>query len=148
MKAYHGTAARFPIKELTYGPDTSAQLGTPMPGLWLTSSPELAAAYASWSADCTKSNYLRVISLEMGEDCPRWYNPQRPEDFIVRYPEREYENGGLKVIRAYRVRRSKLPGSSSGRMLRIKWDLAKCEIAVPGADMMEALPHGLTQIER
>ena len=148
MEVYHGTAARFPIKELTYGPDTSAQLGTPMPGLWLTSSPELAAVYASWSADCTKSTYLRVIALEMGEDCPRRYNPQRPEDFVVRYPGREYENGSLKVLRAYRVRRSKLPGSSSGWMLRIKWDLAKREIAVPGPDMMEALPPGFTQIKR
>ena len=32
MEVYHGTAGRFPVKELTYGPDTSAQLGTPMPG--------------------------------------------------------------------------------------------------------------------
>ena len=28
MEVYHGTAARFPIKELTYGPDESAQMGT------------------------------------------------------------------------------------------------------------------------
>ena len=64
MDVYHGTAARFPTQELTYGPDTSATLGAPMPGLWLTTDPALAAIYASWSADCTKSKHLRVITLK------------------------------------------------------------------------------------
>lgn len=144
MEVYHGTAARFPIKELTYGPDTSAQLGTPMPGLWLTTSPKLAALYASWSADCTKSNYLRVIALEMNEDCPRWHNPHRNEDFVIRSPEREYENGNLKVLRAYRVRRTNRPDLPDVCILNVKWNLCESSIAVPHADVMEALPYGFT----
>ena len=115
MEVYRGTGARFLVKELTYGPDTAAQLGTPMPWLWLTTDPKLAATYASWSADCTKSNYLRVIALEMNEDCPRWHNPRRKEDFVVRSPEREYENGNLKGLRAYRVRRKKVFDPNSGQ---------------------------------
>ena len=47
MEVYHGTAAHFPIKELTHGPDTAALLGVPKPGLWLTTNPKVAAAYAS-----------------------------------------------------------------------------------------------------
>lgn len=146
MEVYHGTAARFPIKQLTYGPDTSAQLGTPMPGLWLTNNPKQAAAYASWSADCTKSDNMRVIALEMDEGCPRWHNPRRTEDFVIRSPEREYENGNLKVIRAYRVKRKKVFDPNSGQsvawMLQVRWNLAETEIVVPNADVMEALPVG------
>ena len=141
MEVYHGTAARFPIKELTYGPDTSAQLGTPMPGLWLTNNPELAATYASWSADCTASNYLRVITLEMSEDCQRWHNPQRAEDFVVRCPEREYENGNLRVLRAYRIRRSKWPNLPGAWVLNVNWDKCENTIIVPNANLMEALPR-------
>ena len=144
MRVYHGTAARFPMKQLTGGPDTSALLGTPKPGLWLTTEPRLAATYASWSADCTESNYLRVIALEMNEDCPRWHNPQRKEDFVVRWPEREYENGNLKVLRGYHLKRFKLPGPPAMWELRVKWDLAEHNIIVQHADTMEALPSGFS----
>ena len=143
MEVYHGTAARFPIKELTHGPDESAQLGIPKPGLWLTTNPKLAALYASWSADCTKSTFLRVIALDMDEECPRWHNPQRIEDFVIRFPEREYEDGNLKVRRAYRVKRTKVPGSPQMWMLQVRWDLAESNIVVPHADVIEAMPYGL-----
>ena len=147
MKVYHGTAARFPAKELTGGPDTAALLGKPMPGLWLTESPELAAQYASWSADCTRSKHLRVVSLEMADDCLRFRNPSRPEDFVVRYPERELESGKLKILRAYRVRRNKLFNSGSPY-----WELQVPELGVHvvglNADGMEALPPGTSQIIR
>ena len=71
MKVYHGTAEQFPVKELRGGPDTAGLMGKPMPALWLTENPELAANYASWSADCTKGKHLRVICLEMDRECPR-----------------------------------------------------------------------------
>ena len=105
---YHGTAARFPPKELTGGPDTAALMGRRMPGLWLTDTANFAAHYASWSADCTHSKLLRVITLEMTKDCPRIHNPDRQVDFLVQNPERGYQRGDLKVLRAYRVRRQRV----------------------------------------
>ena len=84
----------------------------------------------------------------MNEDCPRWHNPSRKEDFVVRFPEREYGNGDLKCLRAYRVRRKKVPDPNSGQlewwMLQVRWNLAETEIFVPNADFMEALPYGMT----
>ena len=141
MQVYHGTAANFPIKQLTYGPDSSAQLGKPMSGLWLSTNPKLAVAYASWSADCTGENHLRVISLEMNEDCPRWHNPDRPEDFVIRYPEPQYENGNLKVLRGYRLRRTRAPIEQKAWLINVKWDISDIPIAVPHLDMMEKLPY-------
>ena len=108
MIAYHGTAARFPPKRLTGGPDTAAFMGTPMPGLWLTETANLAAHYASWSADCTRSKLLRIITLEMTDDCPRIHNPERPADFLIQNPEHEYKSGNLRILRAYRVYRKRL----------------------------------------
>ena len=144
MEVYHGTAANFPPKQLTGGPDTAALLGKPMPGLWLTKDIELAASYASWSADCTGDKLLRVISLEMADDCPRFHNPSRPQDFVIRHPEHEYENGRLKVLRGYRVRRRRLPELNS-----LGWELQipelKVQVVVPSADIMEALPPGTYQ---
>ena len=107
MIVYHGTAARFPPKKLTSGPDTAALMGRRMPGLWLTETANLAAHYASWSADCTRSKLLRVIALEMTKDCPRIHNPDRPADFLIQNPQREYKCGNLKVLRAYRVYRKR-----------------------------------------
>lgn len=105
---YHGTSAAFPPKQLTSGPDTSAMTGKPMPGLWLTTSPETAAAYASWSADCTGETLLRVITLEISRDCPRTQSPLRPEDLLITMPELRYQQDLLKVLRGYKVRRSRL----------------------------------------
>ena len=145
MEVYHGTAADFRPKQLTGGPDTAALLGKPMPGLWMSTSLELAATYASWSADCTGGNLLRVISLEMSDDCPRYHNPSRPEDFVVRNPEREYEMGTLKVKRGYRIRRRRVVVSDiRGWMLQIP-ELG-LQLMTPDADTMDALPPGTTRI--
>ena len=142
MKVYHGTAARFPMKELQAGPDTAAILGKPMPGLWLTTQPRMAALYASWSADCTRDRHLRVIALEMRDECTRWHNPQKPEDLVVREPRREFENGNLRVLRGYRIKRYPVQDSPAMWELRVAWDLDEARIIVPHAKMMSNLPPG------
>ena len=148
MQVYHGTSIKFPIKELTYGPDSSAHFGKPWPGLWLTSDPLLAVNYASWSADCRGDTFLRVIALEMGDECPRVYSPEREEDFLVSNPEKEYENGDLKVLRAYRLRRKPWPENKYIWELRVKWDLADKQILVPNAAAMESAPRGTYRTQR
>ena len=125
MKVYHGTAARFPIRKLREGPDTAALLGRPMPGLWLTENPELAEQYASWSADCTKGKRLRIISLEMAEDCPRYHNPGRSADFVVEHPKAQYRNGNLTVLEEYPVQRSKVHNAG-----RWAWELIVPELDI------------------
>ena len=142
MEVYHGTAARFPIRELTYGPDGSAMMGTPWPGLWLTKDPRLAALYASWSADCTGESFLRVIAVEIKDKCPRKYSLHRPEDFVVRYPEREYENGNLRVMRGYRIQRRRDPEVPYAWRIRAKWNITETDFIVPHAGVMESLPSG------
>lgn len=146
MHVYHGTAAKFPIKELTSGPDSSAQFGKPWPGLWLTSSPLMAAVYASWSADCVGSNFMRVIALEMADECPRVQSPDKEEDFLVRFPHPQYESGNLKVIRAYRIRRKPAPGHKQFWQLQVNWDIADKLIMTPNADGMESVPRGTRRI--
>lgn len=138
---YHGTAARFPINALTSGPDTASLLGKPIPGLWLTENPAMAAVYASWSADCTGGAALRIIVLEMNEDCPRRHNPSRPEDLLVSHPEDLYQAGMIRILRAHRVRRRPIK-VKGGRGWRLSVPELDVTIATPSARVLASLPQG------
>ena len=143
MRVYHGTAAQFPAKQLTSGPDAAGLSGVQRPGLWLTTDSRLAAIYPSWSADCTgERKHLRVIELEMDEDCPRWHNPDRPIDFVVWVPEREYEARNLRVVRADRADRAivRIPDGPRHWRLRVKGLLDE-DVLTLDADGMEHLPN-------
>ena len=146
VQVYHGTSFKFPIKELTAGPDPSANFGRPWPGLWLTKAPEMAAAYASWSADCHRNKFMRVIALEMSEDCPHVVSPEREIDILIRNPEPEFANGNLRVVRGYRVRRKITMEDPHFWDLIINWDIANKYLVVPNSATAASMPYGTFDI--
>ena len=137
MRVYHGTSADFPAAELRGGPDTAALSGRAIPGLWLTTKPGMAAAYASWSADCVGGSRLRVIELEMRQRCSRRRSKVHPEDFVVKNPGWQYRSGNLRVTGTeYPVRRTRPEELLEAWLLEIEWDIGDRRILVPSAKMM------------
>ena len=76
-------------------------------------------------------------------DCPRWQSPSNQEDFLVRFPEPQYEKGNFKVIRRYRIRRQKMTVAKQPMwIMKVNWTISEKTIMVAHEKLMRTLPEG------